>query len=118
MTSIRQGSFVTRHLGTLVAFLIWTAGLVYTHGVNTAKVSVLEAEISKLQANESTISQTKWIVDQHERSLSEMKSEQKLHGVNIAEIKLDVRLVAEWVKEQKLKHKSELEDELSSRSNP
>lgn len=81
--TLKKEGFVLRHLEAVICLLIWVAALVYTLGLNNATVNTT--------------------VEQHERAIVELKSDQRKHEASIAEIKSDLRVIVEWVKEQKEK---------------
>jgi hypothetical protein len=62
-----------------------------------------QSEFTRMQKDAGNIQETRWIVDKHTQDISDLRADSKVNEKSINEIKSDIRVIAEWVREQKIK---------------
>jgi hypothetical protein len=97
-----EESWFSKNLSILVVATISICGWIYTAGTNGYHLTTIENRVITLESRGSeTAQQTGLVVGFHEKRLSTVETDIKRMDNSMSEIKTDVKIIAEWVKEQK-----------------
>jgi len=97
-------TWVTENWLSLAAILLSLSATVYSFGMRSQALNTLETQFEKMNA-EGTDKQreTRWIVEVHSKDIAELKADARKANESINDLKTDMKIVVEWVKEQKQK---------------
>jgi hypothetical protein len=108
-------SFLRRNAVALMAFCFTLVmGMIGYHNYQSDQKVILELVRSELRRTAEAVGrieasgsgyaqQTRWIVDQHTRDITNLREENRETAKLVSEMRSDLRLVAEWVKDQRAK---------------
>lgn len=98
--------FVTKHSGVLAAIVVSLVGWAFNAGTFSNTLSNHDLELKDVKNSIQRLEgfqETKWTVAQHDRMLTDHTNEIRKITVDIGEMKSDIKLIAEWVRQQKEK---------------
>jgi ABC-type multidrug transport system fused ATPase/permease subunit len=84
------------------------AGYFYRDGNMQQTIRTMQLNLEELRTHVHSLDKTgceptraiKWSVDLHDKDITMLKTEQRRLGDDLNQIKSDVRLIAEWVRQQ------------------
>jgi predicted urease superfamily metal-dependent hydrolase len=109
----KTAEFVRDNIVSVLALLLTLVGAVYNTGLNRASIDAntallseryqtLERRLSTIEVQGSGVArEARLLVGQHEAEIASVKGKIENQTQAIAEMRADIRIVAEWVKEQK-----------------
>jgi septal ring factor EnvC (AmiA/AmiB activator) len=108
---IPSESFVAKNILGIVAVLISVLGWAYTLGSYSVRVSNLEANDVRLESIIKNIEDKGTVLSQkldttvqlHSTRISQLENDMRRTDNSIADIKADIKMIAQWVQEQKQK---------------
>lgn len=97
-------TLLSKHQGSIRAILITIVGWSFWIGLYSGKVDDAVTKVEKIEKEGTEYSRaTRYIVEQHDKKIQEVNSDLKGATNDIQQMKTDIRLIAEWVQEQKKK---------------
>ncbi len=95
-------SFINRHLALILSGLVTVAGWVWTAAITFSKADDTAKRVEKLNRDGSEMAQkSAWRVEMLEKDLTKLDVRLNSAVSDIIQIKSDVRVVADWVEDQK-----------------
>lgn len=96
--------FIRENWGWLSSIGLGAVSLYVTFQAITRDVETLKSQQQRADnAGTSFAQQTRWVVDKHADEIRELKAENRATATILSELRSDMRMVAEYVREQKQK---------------
>lgn len=90
------------HAGLILAILVNISTFAWFYGGQSRQLRELQSRLDKVENDGTPLAkELNWKLIQHDKDIELMKVEIRTSTHAITEIKSDVRMVAEWVKQQK-----------------
>jgi hypothetical protein len=100
-------SFIQKHLSAFVALLISIVGWVYTATTAMNKAEDSAYHLEQINRNGTEMAQrSAWRIDMLEKDVTKLDVRLNSAVSDIIQIKSDVRVVADWVEDQKRKSRA------------
>ncbi len=95
-------SFVSKYAAIILSLALTLVGWVWTAAVTFSKADATNALVQKMNRDGSELAQQcKWRIDEMEKDTIKLELRVNTAVQDIAQIKSDVRIVADWVEQQK-----------------
>lgn len=92
--------FLQKNPGVVATVLIHLVTAAMAVGYFRSEFDRLSEKVHQVDAIAGSVRETRWIVDQHAREITEAKAEQRRLGDSLADIRADMKVVAAWVRQQ------------------
>jgi hypothetical protein len=100
-------SFFLKNFATWISILLALGGWAYTLGSHSNRLANIETQVRVVEEKgSSTAQEAKWTNDEQNKKISTFESDLRNTNFSLSDIKTDLKIIKEWVIEQKLKQKA------------
>lgn len=97
-----MNAFFSKHLGIILSALVTVAGWVWTTAITMSKVDDTAAHVERMDRDGTTMAQRgAWRVEMLEKEVTKLDVRLNSAVSDLNTIKSDVRVVVDWVEDQK-----------------